>query len=307
MSRRGVFLDLNGTLVEPLKQERLDELTLIPGVVDGIARLTAAGFVCPVVTIQSRIGKGLFSLAEFQAWFAAFAESLKAQGAHVVGPYVCPHLRAEPCACKKPNTLLYDRAASDYQLVPAESFVIGDSPEDVAAARRLGARGCLVRTGWASDPAVVEKARQDATMVADSFTQAVDWIMGLAAAEADSIESVKALEKKLHKAMVEKDTRTVAGLLTRDFIRTPPTTPATTKEQWIALLENGGVSYVLIEMQDPQYRVFGDTVLSHSVVHARVHLGAEDTNLTLRALHVWVRQNGAWRLAALQANMMASD
>ena len=29
MKRRGVFLDLNGTLVEPLKQERLNELTLI--------------------------------------------------------------------------------------------------------------------------------------------------------------------------------------------------------------------------------------------------------------------------------------
>lgn len=44
-----MFLDLNGTLVEPLKQERPDELTLI-GVAESVARLTAAGFVCPVVT-----------------------------------------------------------------------------------------------------------------------------------------------------------------------------------------------------------------------------------------------------------------
>ena len=178
MSRRGVFLDLNGTLVEPLKQERLDELTLIPGVVDGIARLTAAGFVCPVVTVQSRIEKGLFSLVEFQAWFATFAESLKRQGAHVVGPYVCPHRRAEPCACKKPNVLLYHLAATDYELVAGDCFVIGDSPEDVGAAR-LGARGCLVRTGWASDPQVVEIAIQDATIVVDSFARAVDWILAL--------------------------------------------------------------------------------------------------------------------------------
>ena len=64
MSRPGVFLDLNGTLVEPLKQERLDELTLIPGVAEAVARLTAAGFVCPVVTVQSRIAKGLFTCAD---------------------------------------------------------------------------------------------------------------------------------------------------------------------------------------------------------------------------------------------------
>ncbi len=179
MKRGGVFLDLNGTLVEPLKQERLDELTLIPGVAQAIAKLTAAGWVCPVVTVQGRIAKGLFSMADFRNWFAAFAAGLQAQGAHVVGPYVCPHRLAEPCPCKKPNVLLYDQAAADHQLVPADCFAIGDSPEDMGAARRLGARGCLVRTAWASDPRVVESARQDATMVVDSFAQAVDWILSL--------------------------------------------------------------------------------------------------------------------------------
>jgi D-glycero-D-manno-heptose 1,7-bisphosphate phosphatase len=177
MRRRGVFLDLNGTLVEPLKQERLDELTLIPGVAEALARLTAAGFVCPVVTVQSRIAKGLFSMADFQTWFAAFAVNLEAQGALVAGPYVCPHRLAEPCPCKKPNVLLYQRAASEHQLVAAECFTIGDSPDDVRAARRLGARGCLVRTGWARDPRVVETALQDASVVTDSFAQAVDWIL----------------------------------------------------------------------------------------------------------------------------------
>jgi histidinol phosphatase-like enzyme len=82
MERRGVFLDLNGTLVEPLKPERLDEITLIPGVVEAVARLSAAGFVCPVVTVQSCIAKGLFSLPEFEIWFASFAGSLQTLGAH---------------------------------------------------------------------------------------------------------------------------------------------------------------------------------------------------------------------------------
>lgn len=114
ISRRGVFLGLNGTLVEPVKPERLDALTLIPGVVTAVARLSAAGFICPVVTVQSRIAKELFSLAEFAIWFARFAASLEAQGARIVGPYVCPHRFAEPCWCKKPNTLLYERAAAEH-------------------------------------------------------------------------------------------------------------------------------------------------------------------------------------------------
>jgi histidinol-phosphate phosphatase family protein len=177
MNRRGVFLDLNGTLVEPLKPERLDALTLIPGVVEAVARLSAAGFVCPVVTVQSRIAKGLFSLAQFETWFANFAADLNTHGARVVGPYVCPHRFAEPCPCKKPNTLLYERAAREHRLNVAESFVIGDSPDDVRAARRLGARGCLVRTGWATDPHVAETAAPDASIILASIGDAVDWIL----------------------------------------------------------------------------------------------------------------------------------
>jgi len=177
VSRRGVFLDLAGTLVEPLKPERLDEITLIPGVIEGVARLSAAGFVCPVVTVQSRIAKGLWSLPEFEKWFASFAAGLEAHGARVVGPYVCPHRLADPCPCKKPGTLLYERAAAEHQLKTSDSFVIGDSPEDGRAARRLGARGCLVRTGWAAIPEVVETAAADASVIVYSLAEAVDWIL----------------------------------------------------------------------------------------------------------------------------------
>ena len=177
MGRRGVFLDLNGTLVEPLKPDRLEEMILIPGAVDAVVRLSAAGFICPVVTVQSRVGKGLFSLTEFETWFANFAANLQIQGALVVGPYVCPHRLADPCLCKKPNTLLYERASAEHLIDTARSFVIGDSPEDVRAAQSLGARGCLVRTGWAVDPHVMEKAVPDASVVVESIVEAVDWIL----------------------------------------------------------------------------------------------------------------------------------
>jgi hypothetical protein len=42
----GMFLDLNRTLVEPVKPELLDDLIVIPGVVEAVARLSAGGLVC---------------------------------------------------------------------------------------------------------------------------------------------------------------------------------------------------------------------------------------------------------------------
>ena len=175
--RKAVFLDLNGTLVLPIKQERLADMYAIPGAISSVARLTRAGFVCPVVTVQSRIAKGLFTADEFLDWFRDLGLMLGRDGAVVSRPYVCPHRYADPCTCKKPNTVLYEQASADLGISLADSFVIGDSPDDVRAATRLGVRSCLVRTGWAADPAMAAAVAAEASLVAPSIVEAVDWIL----------------------------------------------------------------------------------------------------------------------------------
>ena len=175
--KRAVFLDLNGTLVMPLKQERLSDLTLIGGAGEAIARLSRAEYVCPVVTVQSRIAKGLFSEGEFRDWFVDFAKLLASFGAVIVGPYICPHRYAEACACKKPNTLLYEIAAREHRIDLQRSFAIGDSPDDVCAASRFRGKGCLVRTGWSQDERVVERAAAYSSFVAETLSEAVTWIL----------------------------------------------------------------------------------------------------------------------------------
>src|SRR5262249_28071619 len=135
------------------------------------------GFVCPVITVQSRIAKGIFSFPDFLAWFARFADDAAQHGALLSGPYVCPHRYAEPRPCKKPQRLLYGQAAVDLDLALPESFVIGDSPEDIQAAAALGATGCLVRTGWACDSAVAATVATQSAVVASSVVEAVDWIL----------------------------------------------------------------------------------------------------------------------------------
>ena len=177
MKRRAVFLDLNGTLVMPILVEHPQQLVLIDGATDAIARLSGAGFVCPVVTVQSRIEKGVFSAEGFTAWFAVFRDLLGRHGADVVGPYVCPHRFANLCPCKKPNTLLYERAAADHAIDLRRSFVVGDSAADMEAASRFGGQGCLVRTGWGADDGELERATPYLNCVAQSLGDAVAWIL----------------------------------------------------------------------------------------------------------------------------------
>lgn len=123
-----------------------------------------------------------------------------------------------------------------------------------------------------------------------------------AASDADSIAAVKKVETATQKALVAGDTKTMARLLTDDFIRTPPSAPATTKSEWIAQLDSGRMKYLSFEVQDAKYRVFGDTVLVNSVAKIRARTGNGDADLMLRLLGVWVKHNGEWREAAVQGN-----
>ena len=159
MRRRGVFLDLNGTLVEPLKRDRFDEIALIPGVVEAVARLSTAGWSASGYS-RAASRRGCSHSQSSRPGSPVSQRVSKCKRALVVGPYVCPHRFADPCPARNRIPLLYDRAAAEHRLKPP-GLVIGDSPEDVRAAKRLGARGCLIRTGWATDPDVLEKATPD--------------------------------------------------------------------------------------------------------------------------------------------------
>src|SRR3989304_5274835 len=95
---RAVFLDLNGTLILPLLADNPGEYQLIAESIGAVALLSTAGFVCPVITVQSRIEKGIYSEADFREWFESFRAAFAEKGASIVGPYVCPHRNRTPCA-----------------------------------------------------------------------------------------------------------------------------------------------------------------------------------------------------------------
>ncbi len=147
---RAAFLDLNGTLVMPVQATHPREYVLLPMAVEAVRLLNRAGFACPIVTVQSRIAKGLYSTEDFLSWFSRFRAHLSSEGAKVEGPYLCPHWRGDRCACKKPQTLLYREAADRLGIDIARSVVIGDDISDLLAAKELGCAGyleCLTKPG----------------------------------------------------------------------------------------------------------------------------------------------------------------
>jgi histidinol-phosphate phosphatase family protein len=168
-----VFLDLNGTLVLPVQVDSPSAYRPVPGAFAAIRVLNRCGFLCPVITVQSRIEKGVFTEAAFRSWFRSFVAYAAGHGATIAGLYLCPHRVSSHCPCGKPQPTLYRCAAQELDIDLAQSYVIGDTVTDLEAARNIGATGCLVRTGWGSN---AEEGRGPAAYVGSDVHDVALWI-----------------------------------------------------------------------------------------------------------------------------------
>ena len=149
--RRAVFLDRDGTLI--VERHYLADpagVRLVPGCVDALRRLRDTGYLLVVVTNQSGIDRGLYTLADYHAVAARLSAVLEREGVLPDATYFCPHHPegSGPCDCRKPATGMHRRAAADLGIDLAASWYVGDKRSDVLPARVLGGKGVLVRSGY---------------------------------------------------------------------------------------------------------------------------------------------------------------
>ncbi len=142
MTQRFVFLDRDGTLVRDHGYtHRVEDYALLPGVVPALRRLVAAGFGLAIVTNQSGIGRGLFTLADYERFERHLERDLAAKGIPIAGSFFCPHAPDAGCRCRKPAPGLFERAASVLGAALERCHAIGDARRDAEAAVAAGCAG----------------------------------------------------------------------------------------------------------------------------------------------------------------------
>ncbi len=155
MSRRAVFLDKDGTLVEDVPYN-VDpaRIRLTAGAVEGLRALHAAGYRLVVISNQSGVARGYFPEAALAAVEGRLRELLHAAGVPLAGFYYCPHhphgvvpAYAVACGCRKPAPGLIERAAREHGLDLARSWFVGDILDDVQAGRAAGCTTVLLDNG----------------------------------------------------------------------------------------------------------------------------------------------------------------
>jgi D-glycero-D-manno-heptose 1,7-bisphosphate phosphatase len=176
MGSPAVFLDRDGTINEDTGYvSDPDDLRVLPGAAEAIKRLNEEGIKVIVITNQSGVGRGYFTASDLRAVNERLEELLRLDGALLDGIYYCPHRPDERCGCRKPETGLIVRAASDHGIDLKRSFVVGDKAADVGMAKRAGARGILVLTGMGAEEK--ERLEERADFVAKDILNAIMWIL----------------------------------------------------------------------------------------------------------------------------------
>ena len=171
-SRAAVFLDRDGVLNEielrggtPHPPAGVEQLRLLPGVVEACYRLRELGFALVVVTNQPDIARGKQTRDEVDRMHDVLRARLPLD--EIV---VCPHDDADDCPCRKPRPGMILDAATRLDLDPGESVCIGDRWRDVEAGKRAGVMAIFVERGYG------ERKPTDADAVVANLPDAVGFI-----------------------------------------------------------------------------------------------------------------------------------
>ncbi|MFO7923237.1 MAG: HAD family hydrolase [Bacteroidales bacterium] len=146
---KAVFLDRDGVI----NREKGDyvykpeEFVINRGVLKALKKLRKDGFLLIVITNQSGIAQGRYSHNQVEKLHEILREQLSAHNIELTEIYYCPHHpSAGKCLCRKPGSLMIEKAVARFNIDPALSFMIGDRERDIEAAAGTGVKGILINT-----------------------------------------------------------------------------------------------------------------------------------------------------------------
>jgi len=154
--QKAVFLDRDGTINKYVGfLRKIDEFELIDGVSEAIKRINESGYLAIVVTNQPIIARGEVTFQDLEQIHNKMETLLGKDGAYVDAIYYCPHhphggyegeipeLKFD-CECRKPKPGMILKAAADFNIDLSQSWMVGDSENDMNAGINAGCKTALV-------------------------------------------------------------------------------------------------------------------------------------------------------------------
>lgn len=154
--QKAIFLDRDGTVNKYVGYLRNPEqLELLDGVGEAVKKINLSGYLAIVVTNQPVVARGEVTVEGLQEIHNKMETLLGKEGAYLDGIYYCPHHPDKGfdgevkelkivCECRKPKAGLLLQAAKDFNIDLSQSWMIGDSENDVLAGKNAGCKTVLI-------------------------------------------------------------------------------------------------------------------------------------------------------------------
>ncbi|UCE73850.1 MAG: D-glycero-beta-D-manno-heptose 1,7-bisphosphate 7-phosphatase [Methanomassiliicoccales archaeon] len=179
MTNKAVFLDRDGTVNEEVNYlSSIEQIKILPKASKAIKLLNENGFKVIIITNQSGVARGYFSIQTLKGVHDHLQNLLFREGAKIDAIYFCPHHPDDGCSCRKPKTESIKKAQDEFKIDLSKSYMIGDKYIDLETGHNAGLKTVLVLTGYGAD-AIQEKEnwRVQPDHIAQNLFDAVIWIL----------------------------------------------------------------------------------------------------------------------------------
>jgi len=140
---KAIFLDRDGVInIERGEYTYLlYDFVLTEGLIDALKVFIDKGYLLIVITNQGGVAKDLYSIYDVENIHNFLKSTLEKEGIKLTEIYYCPHHPDfEKCLCRKPGSLMLEKAIARFDIDASKSYFIGDTERDVEAGKASGVK-----------------------------------------------------------------------------------------------------------------------------------------------------------------------
>ncbi len=145
---KAVFLDRDGVINREIGEYVFseDKFLLNDELIPSLQLLNENHFLLIIVTNQGGISKGLYTKDDVEMLHRNLQSGFRKEDIKISEIYYCPHHQdVEKCLCRKPNSLMLEKAIARFDIDVNRSYMIGDSERDIEAAAKVGIKGIQIQ------------------------------------------------------------------------------------------------------------------------------------------------------------------
>ena len=178
-TRRAVFLDRDGTLIEEGEYlHRPEDVVIFPGTGAALRQLSEAGYALFMVSNQSGVGRGYFTMADVENVHRHLCAELAREGVTFKKIFVAPEAPDQPSRGRKPSPQFLFDARDEFAVELSGSYMIGDKLIDLECGWNAGVRqSLLVRTGYGAQLERQSPDKLKRAVVVNDLAAAAGWIL----------------------------------------------------------------------------------------------------------------------------------